>query len=397
MEIHKKILLILTILIATVIIYRLWNQRIIIQTQMQQQQQQQKIDATESFKASLNMMNTNDTSLQINQYYIKSSWNTAYNISKNIMDISMVTTVLNRGCRFIDFEVYSSTNTTGSNTYTTKSVTTIIPVIGYSVRSGNKYQMDCNDPTVSLLDTLSYVKEYAFSQGTSTGPPNTKDPLFIQIRVKSANPLLYEALPIAIKAALGSSLVLPSLNNFNNTLLSSMVGGNQIYLFADLVNSDPMFASNYKKYNIFSSQTVSGFLEKGISTIQNSTLLQSPKQPPMITDKSKMTVSYPVITYPDCSNCNDPNYIQFTESFPDFSIQNTTSNPTAYPPSQNKIHADLNSDVTNMIINYGMNITPFRFYIDDNSLADYENIFTNNGNCAFVKMGLILNNYKKGM
>lgn len=386
MEIHKKIILILTIFIASVIIYRLWNQRIDIQTLKK-----------ESFKATINMMNTNDTSLPINQYFIKASWNTAYNSSKNIMDLSMVTTVLYRGCRFIDFEVYSSSNTTGSNTYTSKAVTTVIPVIGFSTQPKNKYQMDCNDPTISLIDALTYAKEYAFSQGTSTGPPNTKDPLFIQIRVKSANPELYEALPTVIKSSLGSAIVLPSINNFNKTLLSSMIGGNKIYLFADLVNSDPMFASNYKKYNLFSSITVSGFLENGISTIANSILLQSPKQPPMITDKSKMTVSYPVITYPDCSNCNNPNYTQFTESFPDISIQNTISNPTAYPPSQNKLHADLNSDVTNMIVNYGMNITPFRFYIDDNSLADYENIFMNNGNCAFVKMGLVLKNYNNGM
>jgi len=383
MEIHKKILLILTIFIASVIIYRLWNQRIDIQTQTQIKK--------ESFKASINLMNTHDNHLPINQYFIKASWNTAYNSSKNIMDLSMVTTVLSRGCRFIDFEVYSSSSTTGSNTYTSKAVTTIIPVIGYSVQPKNKYQMDCNEPTVSLLEALTTAKEYAFSQGTSTGPPNSKDPLFIQIRVKSANQELYDALPTAIKSGLGSAIVLPTENSFNKILLKDMAGG--VYLFADLVNSDPMFKKNYEKYDIFSNITVSGFLENGISTIANSILLQSPKLPPMITDHSKMTVSYPVITYPDCSNCKPQGYIQFTESFPDISVHNTIANPTAYPPIQNKLHAGLNSDVMNMIINYGMNIIPFRFYIDDNSLADYENIFMDNGECAFVKMGLIMKNY----
>ena len=387
MEIHKKIILILTILIGSVIIYRLWNQRVNIQ----------KTSKIESFKVSINMMNTNDTSLPINQYFVKASWNTAYNSSKNIMDLSMVTNVLYRGCRFIDFEVYSSTDTTGSNTSTSKAMTTIIPVIGFSIQQNNKYQMECNDPTVTLIDALTYVKEYAFLQGTSTGPPNTKDPLFIQLRVKSGNPLLYEALPTVIKSALGSSLNIIPLNTFNSTKLSDMVGGNKIYLFADLVNSDPMFAKNYKSYKVFSNVTVSGFTNPGISLMANSITLQSSKQPPKITDKDSMAVSYPVITYPECSDCNNPNYIRYTESFPDFSIQNTTTNPTAYPPSKNSIHAKLNSDVTNMIINYGINITPFRFYIDDNSLADYENIFTNNGSCAFVKMGVVIDNYNKEM
>jgi hypothetical protein len=387
MEIHKKILLILTILIASIIIFRLWNRRLhneklYGQIENPYGQIKSPYGQIEPFKSSINMTNTQDTSLPINQYFIKASWNTAYDNNANIMDLSMVTKVLNRGCRFLDFEVYSTTLPKSS---------TVIPIVGYSIQPKNNYQMDCNDPTLNLIDVLNYVKDYAFLQGTSSGPPNVKDPLFIQLRVKSANPLLYQSLPTVIKSALGSSLVLPSSSSgFNKTLLSTMVGGNTIYLFADLVNSDPMFASKYDSYKLFSNITVADTMTPGILSLSNSSILQSCKRPPKIIDSNTMSVGYQMTTYSDVSGSNN---VHFVESFPDFSIQNITANSTAYPPSHNKIHAKLNSDITNMIMNYGINIIPFRFYIDDNGLADYENIFTYNGNCAFVKMGLIIKNF----
>ena len=151
MEIHKHILLIFTILIAFWILFRLWNRYISFERPV------------ETFKSSINMTKTNDTSLPINQYFVKASWNTAYNSYSNIMDLSMVTTVLSRGCRFIDFEIYSTTETNGMNTSTTSSITNIIPVVGYSIQPKNNYQMDCNDPVLRLIDVLTFVNDYAFS------------------------------------------------------------------------------------------------------------------------------------------------------------------------------------------------------------------------------------------
>jgi len=104
MEIHKKILLFITIVIASIILYRLWRKRI----QIKQNPDPDPDTITESF-ANINVneyINANAKTVALNQYCIKASWNTAYT-SSNTMDLSMVDNVIRHGCRFLDFEIYS--------------------------------------------------------------------------------------------------------------------------------------------------------------------------------------------------------------------------------------------------------------------------------------------------
>jgi hypothetical protein len=177
MEIHKKILLILTIIIATIILYRLWSKRIKLENEPIIEPVKESF-----FPFNLNLQNyviRTDSSLNTiatNQYFIKASWNTAY--SGNFkMDISMVVQVLNRGCRFIDFEIYSVTDSS-SNLQNQ-------PVVGFSSDAGSNYQTSSKN-TLPLYDVLLTAIT------TSTSLIVKNDPLYIQLRIKSGIIGLYE-------------------------------------------------------------------------------------------------------------------------------------------------------------------------------------------------------------
>ena len=346
MEFHKKILLLCVIMISFLILYRLSIKRI--------QLNKKELPKLESFiaKAPLSMKDSGVLTLPINQYFIKASWNTAYN-GKNTMDLNMITFVLTRGCRFLDFEVYSMTDEKTKNK----------PVVGYSVSSnGNSYtsnyQTESNN-TVDLADVFKVISKNAYYS-----VPNPSDPLIIQLRVKSNIPELYQ------------NMVLDISNSLTKNAL----------LVADTFNSDPMFTEllnkNYSndtksilKYmeSRFFNKTVPDF--KGLNMMANSLTLQLPIRTPVI-DNSGVLVKYP-----NCLTC-EKNTIQFTESFPDFSFLN--------------IYNPMKSDLKRFILNYGINILPYRFYYNDDGLSEYENIFTNTSNCAFVKMSTLIQYFQIG-
>jgi len=401
MEIHKKIILLFTIIIASIILYRLWVNRIQIK-------KESKV-SLEPY-SSISVGTTNHTTLALNQYFIKASWNTAYTGSSNskyannAMNVKMIIDVLNRGCRFLDFEIYAVMDANQN----------IVPVVGYSTQLYNNHQMECNEPVVNLSDVFLTIANNAFS--TTNGSPNPKDPLFIQLRIKSSNMKLYQMLPTLIQNAFNNLL-----NNYNEYRTNTRTNNNKKYrnlfsmistyrrekispndihkkplsffngkiiMIADLANSDPIFSNLllnkisvdyidlvHKYKDIFTDYTVQDFIRPGINTMSNSQLAKLQYRPPTLVNNGITTVNYM-----NCETCKNT-ITQFTQSFPDFSIFNRNNSP--------KI------DVKNLITNYGVNILPFRFYIDDNNLADYEKLFNKLGNCAFIKMSSLLYYYKK--
>jgi len=346
MEFHKKILLFCVIIIAFLILYRLSIRRI--------QLNKKELPKLESFiaKAPLSMTDSESLILPVNQYFIKASWNTAYN-GKNAMDLDMVLFVMNRGCRFLDFEIYSMTD----------EKTKHKPVVGYSVSSnGNSftsnYQTESNN-TLDLADVFNIISKNAFYS-----VPNPRDPLILQLRVKSNIPELYQNMVLDISNSLTKNVMLVA-DTFNSDPM-----------FTDLLNKKYSDDSNsilkYMKRRFF-NKTVSDF--KGLNMMANSLTLQLPIRTPVI-DNSGV-----IVKYPNCLTCKK-NSIQFTESFPDFSFLNI------YNPTK--------SDLKRFIVNYGINILPYRFYYNDDGLAEYENIFTNTSNCAFVKMSTLIQYFQIG-
>jgi len=110
---------------------------------------------------------------QLNQFCIKSSCNSAYDGTDVSLD--MIQYVLSRGCRFLDFEIYWGKPKLPDGTED-KGQTTPVPVVSVS-----------NDPStpekncISLDSVFKFIAQYGFNNNVC---PNSKDPLFIQMRIK---------------------------------------------------------------------------------------------------------------------------------------------------------------------------------------------------------------------
>ena len=342
MQIYKKILLLLTIIIATIILVRLLRRRAEIKNPRPE-------SPKEPMTNLISMMNTTNMNLSLNQYCVKSSWNSAYDYSKNAMDLAMLKTVLKRGCRFIDMEIYSIDKK---------------PVVAFSSQPTNYNIIESNN-SLPLEEILTTINQTAFSIA-----PNPKDPLLIQMRFKSELWEMYKNVPDIIKNTIGNAAYTKptSIPTIHNQPLSTFSG--KIVFILDIVNSSPTLQkyiqdkteASKKFNNYFADNTSNDF--SGIYTIANPQLLQAQTAPPTI--KEGIFVQY--------TNKNGNNN-QLQESYPDISTSSKIANPV---------------DPSPFIRDYGINILPYRFYMDDTGLTNYEELFSKNGNVAFLPMSTLL-------
>lgn len=344
MQIYKKILLLVIIIITTIIIVRLLRRRAEIKNPKNE-------PSKEPMTNLISMMNTTNMNLSLNQYFVKSSWNSAYDYSKNIMDLAMLKTVLKRGCRFIDMEIYSIDKK---------------PVVAFSSQPTNYNVIESNN-SLPLAEVLTMVNQTAF-----ISVPNPKDPLLIQMRFKSELWEMYHNVPDIIQKSIGNGVYIAGPETTSASIHHSQLSlfAGKIILILDIVNSSPTLqkyiqdktdsSKNFNKY--FADRTTNDY--SGIYSIPNTQLLQAQTAPPTI--KENIYVQYTNKT---------GNEKQMQESHPDISTSSKIANIT---------------DPSPFIRDYGINILPYRFYMDDTGLTNYEELFSKNGNVAFLPMSTLL-------
>ena len=150
-----------------------------------------------------------ETFLPLKEYIVKSSYNSA--ISGKYVSKDMVKYVLSRGCRALDFEVLMIDG---------------IPYVTYT--TDNTYKTYDTENKVLLDDILMTASTFGFSHPS----PNSKDPLFIHIRLKCNDDELSDALTAVSKSvdyALSSKLYDEKITN--KTTLKDIM--NKIVLIFD--------------------------------------------------------------------------------------------------------------------------------------------------------------------
>lgn len=282
------------------------------------------------------MENTHNTSLPLNQYAIKASFNSACTPEKDV-SLDQITKVLSNGFRFLDFEIYSVKDK---------------PVVAYSSQT-NFSKIESNS-TLAIKDVFDKIATQAF------GPPvlNSGDPLFIQLRIKTNKNELYPFIASAIKTSFGPSLYSNKING-GKTLLSDVMGKVVIVL-------DTIYVPEYKNFLCEASDTncvnlsdvVS--IDSGTTNFKSTnylTLLDQPKIPPNVLseDGTKTDIT------------------QWQMVTPEIGVKQSSYNPDFVP-----FYRD-----------YGVQIVPIRFYIRDDNCAKYEKLFTTLGKTAFVSMSKI--------
>ena len=150
-----------------------------------------------------------ETFLPLKEYIIKSSYNSA--ISGKFVSKDMVKYVLSRGCRALDLEVLMING---------------IPYVTYT--TDNTYKTYDTENKILLDDILMTASSFGFSHPS----PNSKDPLFIQIRLKCNDEDLSDALTAISKSvdyALSSKLYDEKITD--NTTLNDVM--NKVVLIFD--------------------------------------------------------------------------------------------------------------------------------------------------------------------
>lgn len=154
----------------------------------------------------------------LSQYAIKASYNSAN--SGSFVSKDAIQYVLQRGCRFLDFEIYVDEKG-GANPGTPD-----IAVVAYSTIRGNHISQNIKLDSQNLLsldDALSTCISSAF---TSRFSPNYNDPLFIHMRLNTGQSSL-EPVVRSIQYALMPKLYME--NNVavpvnSNTILKDIMG-----------------------------------------------------------------------------------------------------------------------------------------------------------------------------
>ena len=190
---------------------------------------------------------------KLRDYYIKAAYN-AFNPDKfknSTVSMDACLYVLARGCRFIDFEVFSVDNQ---------------PVIAASSVNSFNYKEMYNHIPVS--DALEVLGSYAFSGSKC---PNPGDPFIIHMRMMSRNITMYDNLAkiITQSKSVARNLLGPkygreyqtkdlgneNLSDFRGKVILMVDGTNPVYrktkLF-ELINmsSNTMFLSKYTYFGV---------------------------------------------------------------------------------------------------------------------------------------------------
>jgi hypothetical protein len=254
----------------------------------------------------------------------------------------MLNYVLSRGCRFLDFEIYWGTPSL-SNGVKDVGQTTKGPIVSIS-----------NDPSapgansLSLFNVLNYIKQNAFSNNIC---PNSKDPLFVQLRIKYVK---YENEPDTLQGHIYDTVSEIINDRFSNVQWKgkitsssdiSTIGSNIVVILDTFGNRD------YK--------SISTTLPLSINMESNSNDLSHTTYEDKIKEKANQnTIDNKGIV----TNMTSVNQV----------LPMSTVNSVQY------LFVD-NYDSMSVISNYGANITPMMFWKNDSFLEIYENMFVKNG------------------
>jgi hypothetical protein len=373
----KKLLILVTVIIFLIIIWRLLIIRINLKKDLEgfsipipflSPIKDNEVSNNQSTsQVTIKNINNNLYNLPLRELCIKSSFNSA--CSGSFINLDMLQYVINRGCRYLDFEVfYILSDTTNSKTF--------IPVVSTSVDS--TYMILNSENSILLDNVLSSAVSNAFSSPC----PNYKDPLFINLRVKSNNTNVYSAIATSIDNSIQQKIyndtskqvytglgktINPAMPVTNNTLISDILG-------KVIISFDKSIYPNYVNYTSTcdASNNSACYDLKNYINIENSSENMNLYMYSLITQVPLLQISdNNVTTNVKTIQCVNPDNLYL----------------------MNKSNA--NPNYGDYILKYGgCQIVPYRFYQNDSNLMDYENFFSIH-NSAFVPLSIAISQYKK--
>ena len=267
--------------------------------------------------------------ISLNQVCIKASYNSAFD-GKNI-SIDQLKYVMSKGCRFLDFEIYSDSSGNAVVNYSTD------PTYSTYINTNSSTKPDSPSLAISfnqIMDAIIDSTPKTSSDGKNTYvTPNPNDPLFIQLRIKTDakknDNRIYTAVASVLSANTGR---LYQMQINGNTNLKDL---KEKYIIVMDKSINPNYPESFDKYvNIITGGTTWSSQQYSLFKNQKTT-------PPKINDDFKTT-----------------NVTQLKLLMPD--VDENSPNP------QNPF---------TLIESYGVQAIAYKFYKRDMALDLYETIF----------------------
>jgi len=347
MSLFRFLLIIFICIVFIYVLLRLLDRRAkILQMQNVTEGMTPTDEVTSLQNAAANVSVTNiipsRSTLPLREYCIKASYSSAF--SGTYVSATMIKYVLSRGCRYLDIPIYYSENDA------TPYVAHITDDKGIDNAGDNKIPLDI---------VFNAIAANAFASSNS---PNFGEPLFIELRIyPDSKMVVYNKVASLIKSNFArkryidtsdkdKAIQIDGATYINDASKNpSMMG---VALFVMNKNNNPQF---YAEQNTDLTDTLAGCInvELGVTPFHLQTyenLKGQTTNPPNIKDDFKST-----------------NIIVYNTLFPD------SAELQPHP------------DIINTVVNYGIQVTAYKFYARDDMLNRYEMLF-DEYKCGFVPM-----------
>ena len=391
MTLIKKFLILITILVFLIVLWRLIIIRITLRKEMEgfgigslfsstESKEMTKVESDQPVNIRSSPASIRDLSLC--ELCVKASYNSA--LSGNYISLDMLQYVINRGCRYLDFEVLYVQDDPNGDT----SVVQNIEKMGsnnkekkgnlpYKAVVGHTTDPNYISITSENVVLLSRVLISAVSNAFVASCPNYQDPLFINLRIKSNNKNVYSEVASAIDStkihdkiyydstnpvftnALNNEQIYPAKKVTRDTKLSNIMGCVVISVdktinpnWRDISKCDSANGPCYHLNNYVNIQSGS----EDMNLILYSLAAKRP-QIQILNDNLHTTVE------------------TLTVANPDNVYLLNTSNP--------------NPNYSDYILKYGCQWLPNRFYQNDSALENYEKFF-NDHDSGFVPLSVAI-------
>lgn len=354
MHIVKKLMILVIVVASFAIIYQLMRENAIMrnqvaemkyesfETEIQQESTRLLEEAKEQgLELTIKPISVKTTQLEfpLREFMIKSSYNSA--IIDKTASREAIGFVLSRGCRLLDFEIYT--------------------------RDDKEYVSYSNDPeyrslqtelTLTFEDAMTAVAANAFSPPS----PAPTDPLFIQLRIKNHSNLAYKRMSKIISNVFGKKLRTSSVNG--STPIRELIRKVVIIM-------DAMSSPDYYKYS-----TCSKTLLDCVPLTNRVGLISG-------------TIDLPKYSYTGYFNlAQTPISIDFTTSKSD-----VKTFIMSVPPEVGGDQVSFPDDAAMLRLPVQMLLVPF--YIQNENLKKYEAKFNKHGS-SFCAIGPVFrDSYKK--
>ena len=379
MPIFKKLLILITMIIFLFIFWPLLITRSQLKKEMEgfslnpfaSTESKELTNSENDSKITIVSSSENVHDLSLCELCVKSSYNSALignNATGNYyINMDMLQYVINRGCRYLDFEVlYIPVDDAHPNGAKK-------PVVGFTT-DPNFYSITSSN-TVLLNTVLTSAVSNAFTSSC----PNFKDPLFINLRIKSNNDEVYSSVASAIDSTIKNKIYVD--------------GNRQIYTNSEknqLINPAKQVTKNTTISQILGCVVIS--IDKTINPNYIHATQCDPSGGPC----------YDLVNYTNINNgSQNMNLILYslaTKAQPlqilDDNLHTTVKTITVANPDNLFLVNSSNSNPKHRdyLLNFGCHWVPYQFNKNDQALAEYEKFF-NDHNTAFVPLSSAISYY----